>query len=54
MHNAQLLNYIKEQRQRGVLEGPIKGALLASGWPESEVDKALIFTRDKNNLSDGM
>lgn len=54
MHNAQLLDYIKEQRQCGVSRESIKEALLASGWPELEIDQALSFTCENSNSSDGM
>lgn len=41
MANQQLVDYIKQQIQLGVLKEAIKNTLLQSGWPEADVKEAL-------------
>jgi len=45
MLNQQMLDYIKQQMQRGVSQEQIKNALMANGWQEQEIEEAF------NNLA---
>ncbi len=48
MINQQLLNYIKQQLQRGVDREKIKNSLLANGWQETDINEAFVFINSSN------
>jgi len=51
MVNQQLLDYIKQQLQRGVSKEQIKSSLIANGWQAQDVDEAFAFIQNPANHS---
>ena len=49
MVNQQLLDYIKQQLQRGVSKEEIKNSLLANGWEEKDIEEAFYLVSSSSS-----
>lgn len=47
----ELINYIKESKEKGFSDEDIKKALLDAGWEEKDIEEAIDFTLQKPKLS---
>src|SRR5680860_676497 len=51
MPNQQLLDYIKEELQRGVSEEQIKNSLISNAWQPQDVNEAFSFISNPTSQS---
>jgi hypothetical protein len=48
MPNQQLIDYIKQETEKGQLKDQIKQGLLAAGWPEADINEAFVAVESPN------